>query len=285
MGGFALLHMCSLWTSEMIANAESLLTYISDSPNPHPNPHPHPRQYRSGILDGMCLYGFVSSLYKKKMNAADRKYLARVTAPSDETAHQKGRPPNKHYSFQKHHPQASTHLLVEYSQSRVPVLYGPQIPRQDRDDTQERYSRALLSLFVPWRTVSDLCSSGQTWQDAVQASQALISTHSRQIIKNIQLLHGCKKDRDEHLLQVIAEAQADNGSIDAMFLPANPAVHSEYDMDNSDELLELLGTLDEYTIAAANASKKSTENIYIEQTIEAVENVGRFTDMHGESFS
>ncbi|CAF0980473.1 unnamed protein product [Didymodactylos carnosus] len=104
--------------------------------------------------------------------------------------------------------------------------------------------------------------------------------HSKKVIENIQLLHECKKDRDEHLLQVIAEAQADNGSIDPMVLPANPAVHGEYDMDNSDELLELLGTLDEYTTAAANASKKSTESIYIEETIEAVEKVGRFTDIH-----
>jgi hypothetical protein len=94
-----------------------------------------------------------------------------------------------------------------------------------------------------------------------------------------------QKNRDEHLLQVIAEAQADNGSIDPMVLPANPAVHGEYDdMDNSDELLELLGSLDEYTTAAANASKNSTENTYIEETIEAVENVGRFTDMQGEPF-
>ena len=46
---------------------------------------------------------------------------------------------------------------------------------------------------------------------------------------------------------------------------SNPAVHGEYDMDNSDELLELLGSLDEYKTAAANASKKSTENIYIDE--------------------
>ena len=72
-------------------------------------------------------------------------------------------------------------------------------------------------------------------------------------------------------------------SIDPMVLPANPGVHGEYDeMDNSDGLLELLGSLDEYTTAAANASKKSTENVYIEETIEAVENVGRFTDMQGK---
>jgi regulator of replication initiation timing len=190
----------------------------------------------------MCLYDFVSSLCKKKINTADLKYLARGAAPSDETVHRKGRPPNKRYRFQNQHPQASTHVLIEHSQSRVPVLYGPQIPRRDRDDTQERYSRALLTLFVPWGTVSDLCNSGQTWQNALQASQALISTHSKRVIENIQLLHECKKDRDEHLLQVIAEAQADNGSIDPMVLPANPAVHGEYDdMDNSDELLQLFG--------------------------------------------
>jgi hypothetical protein len=242
-------------------------------------------QHRSDILNSMCLYDFVSTMYKKTMNATDLEYLTRVAAPSDETVHRKGRPPNKRYPFQNQHPQASTHLLIEHSQSRIPVLYGPQIPRRDRDDTQERYSRALLTLFVPWRTVSDLCNSGQTWQDALQAAQALISTNSRKIIENIQLLHECKKDRDEHLLQVIAEAQADNGSIDLMVLPANPAIHGEYDdLDNSDELLELLGGLDEYTTAAANASKKSTENVYIEETIEAVENVGRFTDMQGKPF-
>ena len=55
-------------------------------------------------------------------------------------------------------------------------------------------------------------------------------------------------------------------------------------LDTSDELVELLGGLNEYATAAANASKKSTENIYIEETIEAVENVGRFTEMHGEPF-
>ena len=106
-------------------------------------------QHRSDIFNGICLYDFVSILYRKKMNATYLKYLPRVAAPSDETVHRIGRPPNKRYPFRKQHPQASTHLLVEHSQSRAPVLYGPQIPRRDRDDTQERYSRALLTLFVP----------------------------------------------------------------------------------------------------------------------------------------
>ncbi|CAF4848503.1 unnamed protein product [Rotaria sp. Silwood1] len=137
--------------------------------------------------------------------------------------------------------------------------------------------RALLTLFVPWRTVTDLCDVNQTWEQAFKHRQNRISIHSWKIIENIQLLHECKKDRDEHLLQVIAEAQTDNDTIDPVLLPANQGVDGEYDMGDSEQLFELLGNLDEYTAAAINATKKSTEDKYIEETIEAVENVGRFS--------
>jgi hypothetical protein len=198
----------------------------------------------------------------------------------EENVTQKGRPPNERYPFQNQHPQATTYLMMKYSQPRVSILYGPQIPRRDREDTQERYSRALLTLFVPWRTVADLCGANETWEDAFKSRKFSISMHSWKIIENIQLLHECKKDRDEHLLQVIAGAQVDNDSIDPVLLPANQDINGEYDMDDSDELLELLGNLDESTVVAANAAKKSTETKYIEETIEAVENVGRFTDIN-----
>jgi hypothetical protein len=214
------------------------------------------------------------------MNATDLKYLSKTAVPLEEDMNRRGRPANERYPFQNQHPQATTYLLMKYSEYHVPVLYGPQIPRRDRDDTRERYSRALLTLFVPWRTVTDLCDVNQTWEEALKSRQNLISMDSRMIIENIQLLHECKKDRDEHLLQVIAEAQTDNDAIDPVLLPANQDVHGEYDMDNSDDLLELLGNLDEYTTTANNATKKSTEDKYIEETIEAVENVGRFTNMN-----
>ncbi|CAF1100332.1 unnamed protein product [Rotaria sordida] len=84
------------------------------------------------------------------------------------------------------------------------------------------------------------------------------------------------EDRDDHLLQVISEAQVDNDTINPVLLLAKHDVHGEYDMDDSDDLLELLGNLDEYTTAAVNTTRKTTENKYIEEIIEAVENVGRF---------
>ena len=239
-------------------------------------------QYRSDLLENLCLYDFVSKLYKKKMNSTDLKYLSETSTPIEKAVNRKGRPPHKRYPFQNEHPQATTHLMMKYSELHVPVLYGPQIPRRDRDDTRERYSRAILTLFVPWRSVLDLCDINQTWQDAFGWQQGLISTHSRSIIENIQLLHECKKDRDEHALKVIAEAQSGNDSIDPLLLPSNRDDQDGQDMDDSDDFLELLGNLDEYTAAAINATKSSTESKYIQETVEAVENVGRFSNTNGE---
>ena len=165
---------------------------------------------------------------------------------------------------------------MKYSKIHVPVLYGPQIPRQDRDDTRERYSRAILTLFVPWRNVTDLCDINETWEDAFESRKDLISTYSWKIIENIQLLHECKKDRDEHLLQVIADTQVDSDSIEPTFLPSNQGADGEYEVDDIDDLIQLIGSVDELTAAAINATKKSTENVYIRETVEAVEKVGRF---------
>ncbi|CAF4581968.1 unnamed protein product, partial [Rotaria socialis] len=209
------------------------------------------------------------------MNTTDLKYLSKIAGSTEEKISQKGRPPNERFLFQKQHPQATTYLMMKYSESHVPVLYDPQIPRQDRDDTRERYCRAILTLFLPWRTVTDICDISQTWEDAFKSRQHLILRHSWAIIENIQLLHECKKDRDDHLLQVIAEAQTDNSLVDPVLIPTNQ-VDGEYGTDNSDDLLELLGNLDENTVAMLNATKTSTENRYIEETIEAVKNVGRF---------
>ncbi|CAF4602628.1 unnamed protein product [Rotaria sp. Silwood2] len=215
------------------------------------------------------------------MNTADLKYLSMNMASSrEEEGNRKGRPVNERFPFQSQHPQAKAYVLMKYSEPHVPILYGPQIPRQDRDDTRERYCRALLTLFVPWRTVTDLCELNQTWEDAFKCRQEYISIHSWKIIENIQLLHECRKDRDEHLLQVITEAQTDNDGIDSVLLPSDQNVDSEYDIDDNEGLSELLNNIDEYTIKAINAGKRTTEDKYIQETIEAVEKVGRFSDIN-----
>lgn len=216
------------------------------------------------------------------MEAADLKYLSRNTTSDEQQKKRVGRPPNTRHAFKVEHPQTKTHLLIEYSEHHVPVLYGPQIPRHDRDDTRERYCRAILTLFVPWRTVADLCAVNQTWEEAFKSRQEQISVHSWKIIENIQLLHECKKDRDEHLLQAINEAETNKDEIDPVFLPANRNFDNDNDADDNIELSTLLENLDEYTITAINTSKQTTENEYIEETVDAVEKVGRFNPINSK---
>ena len=239
-------------------------------------------QYRSDTLNDMCLYDFVSTLYKKKMTEADLRYLSVHTASRETEGNRRGRPPNERFPFQAQHPQGKTYVLVKYSESHVPILYGPQIPRRDREETRERYCRALLTLFVPWRAVTDLCDINQTWDDAFQSRQEQISNHSWKIIENIQLLHECKKDRDEHLLQVITEAHTDGDAVNPVLLPPHQTRDDEDEMDDDEGLSELLDNVGEYTTAAINANKRTTEEQGIQETIEAVEKVGRFNDVTSE---
>ena len=117
----------------------------------------------------------------------------------------------------------------------------------------------------------------------MKSRQEHISTHSWKIIENIQLLHECKKDRDEHLLQVITEAQTDGDAIDSVLLPPHRTRDDEDEMDDNEGLSELLDNIDEYTAAAINANKRTTEEQYIQETIEAVEKVGRFNNVNSKS--
>ncbi|CAF1533958.1 unnamed protein product [Adineta ricciae] len=134
---------------------------------------------------------------------------------------------------------------------------------------------------MPWRTVSDLCDVNQNRVDALNSRQHYISAHSWNIIDNIQILHECKKDRDEHLVKVIAEAQVEDETIDPELFPKNQNAHDEYDdTSDSEDLLELLGNLNDSTTVAINSIKKSIENVYIEETIETVEKMGRFSHTH-----
>ena len=105
-------------------------------------------QHHSDKLNKMCLYDFVSILYKKKMNTSDLKYLFTTAVSMEEKANEKGQPPNERYSFQKQHPQATTYVMMKYSEYRVPMFYGPQIPRRDHDDTRESDTVELFSHFL-----------------------------------------------------------------------------------------------------------------------------------------
>lgn len=237
-------------------------------------------QYRSTSLNNVCLYNYVRYYRKKLIDANDRKQLGlkSTTEITGSRDIRRGRPIVERESFQVGHPQTSSHINIKRAKSVIPVLLGPIIPRKDRDDTRERYCRAILTLFVPWRSIQDLCDLSQTWEQAFEARQVKIAAESNKIIDNIQLLHECKHDRDEHLQQVIQLAQTGT-IIDSTYRSRND---SDSDVDNS-EILDVLESIDMPEISLLNETANKAEQVYFHRGVQAVVQANRFAKIQSKS--
>ncbi|CAF4502260.1 unnamed protein product, partial [Didymodactylos carnosus] len=237
-------------------------------------------EMRDESLHDVCLYEFVSEFEKRRMTANDKRIMKTQAKRQTEVASRgRGRLPNQRFLFERGHPQHESHCLLKRTISYVPVLHGPQIPRCDRDDTRERYGRAILALFFPWRSVSDLCSVDETWHEALHARESLITVNSKRIIGNIQLLHECKADRDEHLKQVMEEAQTD---IDPKLIP-DPRENEIEEIEDIDSIMDALATFDNSDPNMARPStRKQNSNKYTKTTLDLVVGSGRFSHSDSE---
>ena len=238
-------------------------------------------QHRSQDLNTLCLYDFVSQYHKKVIDKSDRRILTAINGPEGRRISTEGTKMNERHTFQSSHPQSSSHLIIKRSTPVIPVLLGPQIPRREREETRERYSRALLTLFVPWRTVHDLCASNQAWSEALNARHDLIASSSLKIIDNIQLLHECKNDRDEHLLRVVTETD-DGNKIDPVLVSHNYDENENDQQDDPEELLQMLGFVDESTTKTFTASLGNHEQRYLHDALQTIDNTDRFASFNGE---
>lgn len=233
-------------------------------------------QYRAASLDDMCLYDYIRFYRKKLMDAIDRKHLAYESAPetTEPKEPRRGRAVSERQTFQAGHPQASSHINIKRMKPVVPVLLGPPVPRRDRDDTRERYCRSILTLFCPWRSIQDICDVNQTWEQALDTRYIQITSDSRKIIDNIQLLQECKSDRDEHLQQVIEAVQSDPVN-DPSYASRND---SDSDNDNT-EILNVLETIDMSEFPTLQESGTKAEHIYFDKVMRAVSHANRFANI------
>ena len=149
-------------------------------------------QMRSPLLSHVCFYSFFSEYRKAEMTMRDKNVLQGDSQPT--TTIPRGRPLNDRWLFRTDHPQYSSHMLIRPPFAVVPVLVGPAIPRENREDTVERHARAILTLFYPWATVFDICHASQPWSEALTMLQPTFNAESHKVILNIQLLHEYKRD-------------------------------------------------------------------------------------------
>ena len=240
-------------------------------------------QNRFVALESICVYEFVSHFSRKSFNDKDREIANRSSYDAAQTSSGSGRPLQERHTFMAEHPQEKSHGIIKRTAPIIPVLIGPQIPRQDREETQERYNRAIATLFIPWRSVRDLCDGNQNWSNALSARRQNISVQSQKIIDNIQLLHECKTDRDAHLQQIIANTQS-NDQIEPRLFPQNMRVDSDDEDEDADQTLLHLDFLDDLTdnsrISGVGSSSEKEQH-YQNEAIRCLKEVGRFSSHIG----
>jgi hypothetical protein len=115
-------------------------------------------------------------------------------------------------------------------------------------------------------------------REGLSSRQESISIESKQIIENIQLLHECKKDRDAHLQQVIANAQASD-RIDPRLFPRNMRIDSDdedEDLDQNDTYLNFLDSLSHSNATSVTSQLSEKEQFYQNEALRSLHEVGRF---------
>lgn len=238
-------------------------------------------QCRSKELDTICLYDYIRYYRKKPIDANDKQDLQISGIPSaaeiaDFSASRRGRPRSDRFLFEASHPQVSSHLNIKRTKPVVPVLLGPAVPRRDRDDTKERYYRCILTLFVPWRCVTNLCSINETWEKAFEVRRKNVNSDCEKIIENIQLFHECKKERDEHLAQVIEAVQTE--TVDYNICPCEVEDNNEED---TDALLDALENMDIENVPLAKGVRTDAEEFYFRKIVQNVDHAERFFHVKG----
>lgn len=106
--------------------------------------------------------------------------------------------------FVERHSQFGSHILQMREKYVIPVLLGDAIPWPDRSsECYERYCRAMMVLFKPWRDFETLKGENDSWTQAFEKESfppAILS-----VISNMNIENECKDARDTHAAVVREE--------------------------------------------------------------------------------
>lgn len=164
-------------------------------------------RFRSTDLafDQLCLWEHAELVHKvsRKSEEARNARYARPW-PTGVTVSARNKPgrallPRGEFSSADH-PQYASHVSRLRGIRYVPVLLGPSIPSPDKSKEEyERWCRAMLILFKPWRCATDLKPLGVSWSSAFNSTT--FTDRALDIMKNMNVENECKDARETHRAQ------------------------------------------------------------------------------------
>ncbi len=144
----------------------------------------------------------------------------------------------------------------------MPVPIGPAIPRRDREDVKERYCKLMLLLFKPWQCVDDLKDGSRTWAEEFDIFKETAPSSALTVMNNMQILHECKDNRDDHYKNKGGRIRALNRTLSAEYVENSGTDLQHFDGDHEAEVVDHINSM--------NISKSDKKNKRDEEECEAV---------------
>ena len=121
----------------------------------------------------------------------------------------------------------------------MPFFPGQWFPKQDLEDENGLFEASMLALLKPWRSLSDLKETEQSFRSAYDVFFQNASSEVRRTVKNIQFFHECgehARRRDQNLEAVDEPGQSTAWS-DVQVLADGPPARDEESTTDFDDFV------------------------------------------------
>ena len=121
----------------------------------------------------------------------------------------------------------------------MPFFPGQWFPKQDLEDENGLFKASMLALLKPWRSLSDLKETEQSFRSAYDVFFQNASSEVRRTVKNVQFFHECgehARRRDQNLEAVDEPGQSTAWS-DVQVLADGPPARDEESTTNFDDFV------------------------------------------------
>ena len=139
---------------------------------------------RGDVLESWGYFNFLLGTYDGKKK-------------NDTSSH--GRPTNTRVFYRDDEKRGNRCRIVRSEgHETMPYVPGAWFPKQDETKNNQTYEATMLAFFKPWRSLKDLKSEHQSFEDAYDDFISNATEEDRFAVQNIAFYHECSRSAQEH---------------------------------------------------------------------------------------
>ncbi|KAF8341510.1 uncharacterized protein EI90DRAFT_1746181, partial [Cantharellus anzutake] len=150
--------------------------------------------FRGDELEDMSLLEFISDTYEEQVSHKKGPISEQGDKVRNDVARHAGRPTNMRVKYHTQHPWHASRIRVVRPKNHRTIanIVGKWLPRSDDADEADVHRASILCLLKPWRKMSSLKMSEETWKDSYDSFLRAAGNDKVAMIGNAQFYYDCK---------------------------------------------------------------------------------------------